>query len=78
MKQVYLSELEPCTKGRIQRVLAESSKKNRLYELGMLPGHSIECAFIAPSGSPMAFWIKDALIALRTRECGKIVVCIDE
>lgn len=74
MKQVFLSSLIPSKSGCVQKLLLEPQKCVRLHELGMLPGNTVECACIAPGGSPMAFWMKDALIALRAEECSKIVV----
>ena len=46
----------------------------RLRDLGLLPGTRIRCAFVAPSGSPMAFWIRGAVIALRRDDCRRITV----
>lgn len=46
----------------------------RLRDLGLIPGTKIQCAFIAPAGSPMAFWIRGAMIALRRDDCRRIAV----
>lgn len=50
-------------------------QRRRLRDIGLLPGSDICCGYLAPSGSPMAFWIKGALIALRKEDCRSIRVC---
>ena len=47
----------------------------RLRDLGLIPGTRIRCAFVAPSGSPMAFWIRGAVIALRRADAQNVTVC---
>lgn len=50
----------------------------RVFDMGFQPGTKVRCAFNAPSGTPMAFWVKDALIALRKNDCEKVqVVCCE-
>ncbi len=58
----------------IQGVDLPEGQRRRLRDLGLLPGANIRCGVIAPSGSPMAFWIKGALIALRVEDCRQIRV----
>ena len=48
--------------------------RRRLRDLGLLPGVQMQCAFVAPAGSPMAFWVKHAMIALRKDDCRRILV----
>lgn len=72
MNEVFLSELKQGDCVLVQSVDLYAGLRRRLQDLGMLPGSKIICAYIAPSGSPMAFWIKGALIALRCGDCRHI------
>lgn len=78
MKQVLLSKLIPSKSGCIQKLLLKPAKRIRFQELGMFPGNTVACVSVAPSGSPLVFWIKGAMIALRRKDCEKIVVEVDE
>lgn len=52
----------------------EESFRTRIGDLGMLPGSTVRCAHIAPSGSPMAFDVKGSIIALRKSTCDSIMI----
>jgi len=43
-------------------------ERRRLLDLGILPGTVIRAEFASPSGDPMAYRIRDALIALRDEQ----------
>ena len=72
MSETYLSELKTGDRFAVRSVALCEEQKRRLQDLGMLPGSQVVCGYIAPSGSPMAFWLKGALIALRKRDCERI------
>lgn len=72
MNEICLSDLKKGDCCTLQSVALYSGQRRRLQDLGMMPGCEIVCAYIAPSGSPMAFWVKGALIALRRTDCRKI------
>ncbi len=72
MTEVYLSELKAGDCVIVQSIDLYDSLSRRLQDLGFVPNGSIRCAYIAPSGSPIAFWVKGALIALRKDDCQKI------
>lgn len=74
MNEIALSCLRQGDRCIIQSLGLYSGQRRRLRDLGMLPGTVITCAHIAPSGTPMAFWIKGAMIALRTEDCRRIRV----
>ena len=62
----------------VHDICLNEAKTNRLWELGLIPGTHIRCEMLAPSGSPMAFWVNGALIALRRADCAGIgVVCCE-
>lgn len=72
MAEIYLSELKTGECMTVRSLELYTDFRQRLQELGLLNGSKIVCAYIAPSGSPMAFWVKGALIALRRSDCCKI------
>ena len=74
MQELQLSNLRPGEACQLKSIGQFGSLRRRLRDLGMQPGCQIQCAFWAPSGSPMAFWIKGAMIALRKSDCQKILV----
>jgi len=49
-------------------------ERRRLLDLGILPGTVIRAEFASPSGDPMAYRIRDALIALRDDQAKWILV----
>ncbi len=74
MDEHVLSCLKQGDRCVIQTLALYSGQRRRLRDLGLRPGVEVACAHIAPSGSPMAFWVKGALIALRTEDCRRIRV----
>ncbi len=67
-----LSELKQGETCVVQSVTLQAGLRQRLRDLGLCPGNDVVCAYIAPSGSPIAFWVKGALIALRREDCAQI------
>ena len=74
MKHDILSEIvvgETCI---IDVVRSEKAIARRLVDMGFLPGVPVKCVHMAPSGSPIAFWVKGTLVALRRSDCKNIAV----
>ena len=63
----HLSELEPGEEAIVSGIslACRGIERRRLLDLGILPGTIIRAEFTSPSGDPMAYRIRDALIALR-------------
>lgn len=72
MNKRSLADLQQGDRCTVEIVELPDGQRRRLRDLGLLPGAVIGCGYVAPSGSPMAFWIKGALIALRREDCQKI------
>lgn len=72
MRIVQLSELKQGESCVIKSVDLHGGLRQRLLDLGLFPGSLVACAYVAPSGSPIAFWIKGTLIALRYKDCLQI------
>lgn len=50
--------------------------RRRVQELGLIPGTKITCVRVAPSGSPAAYGIRGAVVALRRRDAMNIRVSL--
>lgn len=74
MNTVSLSSLRPGMVCRLHDLLVVGPMRRRLQDLGFLPGVKLQCAYLAPSGSPMAVVCKNTLIALRREACAQIQV----
>jgi ferrous iron transport protein A len=69
-----LSELQRGEKARIVRVNLNGLTRRRLFDLGFIPGTIVSVVFASPLGDPVAYLVRDTLIALRKDESDKIEV----
>lgn len=76
MKVIRLSELHTGGAARIVSISDQcnSNIKKRLFDLGIMPGALIKCAFSSPIGDPVAFLIHGTLISLREEDTTNISV----
>ena len=51
---------------------------NRLNDLGIYSGSALCRCYAAPSGSPIAFSVKQSLISLRRKDCDHIYVRLEK
>ncbi len=54
--------------------LCRGLERNRLLDLGMVPGSTISVDLISPSGSPIAYRIRGASIALRRQQADLVLI----
>lgn len=71
MKKLCLSELPAGQAARVCEMHVEGTLR-RLFDLGLIPGTVVFCRGKAPCGSPIAFYIRGAVIALRKRDAANI------
>lgn len=77
MKQLIpLSELNVGQCATIIKLLTFGSMRRRLQDLGVIKGTQIECVLKNPSGNPIAYFVRGAVIALRTEDAKNILVKI--
>lgn len=69
-----LSELKKGEKAMISKINLNGLTRRRLFDLGFIPGTIIQVVFESPLGDPVAYLVKDTLIALRREESEKIEV----
>lgn len=53
------------------------SLKQRLYDIGLVPGTKVKVVHQSPAGNPRAYLVRGAVIALRNCDAEKISVCDD-
>jgi DtxR family Mn-dependent transcriptional regulator len=79
---MYLDQLGVGEKGRVVRLMPRlrGAERRRLMDLGMLPGTTIEAEMSSPLGNPVAYRVRDSLIALRGDQARNIKIepIIDE
>ena len=67
-----LSNLPLGRKGRIMSLEAHGKDRRRMLDLGFVQGTTVEALHLSPSGDPIAYFIRGAVIALRDEDARKI------
>lgn len=70
---LFLSELPVGESGDVVALKAPGPARQRLLDLGLVPGTRVEALRSSPSGDPVAFKIRGAVIALR-REVSRAIL----
>lgn len=70
----YLSDMKPGQSATVKKVLSEGSIRRRLLDIGLIENTKVICLGKSPAGDPCAFLVRDAVIALRTKDCQNILV----
>ena len=60
--------------GIVQKLLSTGTQLRRMLDLGLVNGTQVEALQKSPSGDPTAYFIRGAVIALRSEDAGKILV----
>lgn len=69
-----LTKLPIGNSARVKEICITGSLRRRLQDIGLIEGTKIKCLFKNPSGSPIAFFIRGAVIALRKEETDRIIL----
>ena len=59
---------------KIMELYSVGSMRRRLLDLGFAQGSTVRCIHSAPSGDPIAYLVKGAIIALRKEDAKDILV----
>ena len=70
-----LDQLNVGDSGQVVRLDAHGSVRKRMLDLGIVDGTRIEAVQKSPSGDPVAYFIRGALIALWKENEKNILVC---
>lgn len=76
MKNTYLSlnTLPIGSKCKVLSLTTSGGERRRMLDLGIISGTTIEALQKSPSGDPIAYAIRGAVIALREEDAQKIIV----
>lgn len=71
---IPLSHLEQGSHGEVRELKTTGSMRRRLQEIGLIEGTHVDCIGHAPSGDPTAYYIRGAVIALRSQDAAGILI----
>ncbi|MEM1483900.1 FeoA family protein [Oscillospiraceae bacterium PP1C4] len=71
---ISLNRMREGSIGRVTALSATGNMRRRLQDIGLIEGTHVECLQKSPSGDPIAFYIRGAVIALRTADSKNILV----
>ncbi|HCA29202.1 MAG TPA: ferrous iron transport protein A [Ruminococcaceae bacterium] len=75
MNGIYsLSDLKNGQIAKVRKLLTTGSMRRRLQDIGLIEGTEVECVQKSPSGDPIAYLIRGAVIALRSEDSSKVLV----
>lgn len=69
-----LCDIRPGQRAVIKELKADNSIHRRFLDIGLVRGTKVECVGRSPAGSPSAFLIRGAVIAIRLEDCRNIIV----
>ncbi|HHX72480.1 MAG TPA: ferrous iron transport protein A [Clostridiales bacterium] len=76
MSTISLNKLPTGQKGRVLHLKSDDTSRRRLLDLGIVVGTEIESLYKSPSGNPVAYFIRGAVIALREDVSDGILVSV--
>jgi ferrous iron transport protein A len=71
-----LDELRPGQAGRVEAVAGEDALVQRLLEMGLFEGETVEVVGIAPLGDPLELRLRDYRLSLRRSEAARVRVAL--
>ena len=74
METISLSKLKMNTIGYIKEINCEESVKRRFLDLGLIPNTKIEPILASITGDPIAYEVRNIVLAIRTQDADNIVV----
>ncbi len=74
VKSISLNNLPIGQKAVVTKLISEGSTRRRMLDLGLISDTVVEALQKSPSGDPTAYFIRGAVIALRSEEASQIFV----
>jgi ferrous iron transport protein A len=74
MAECTLTELAPGESGRIRRIEAQGAVRQRLQEMGLIRGTSIQFVRAAPLGDPIEIRLRGYHLSLRRQEADAVIL----
>jgi ferrous iron transport protein A len=75
---VTLADLKQGQRAVVERVQAQGILGQRLLDLGLVPGTPVQAQFVGRGGSPVAYYVRGSLLALRRTTAAQVVVTKEE
>lgn len=69
-----LADLACGQQGTVLGFREDFSLRDRLLDLGLIPGTFVECTGKSPLGDPSAYLVRRTLIAIRKTDAEKIII----
>lgn len=69
-----LAQLPVGGTARVQTLLSTGSMRRRLQDIGLIEGTLVRCLQKSPTGDPIAYEIRGAVIALRSEDSSQVLV----
>lgn len=73
-KFITLCDMNEGEQATVQQLCLTGSIRRRLQDLGLIEGTTVVCCKKAPSGSPIAYWFRGTVIALRDADARLVQV----
>lgn len=70
---ISLKEMQPGQRAYVKKLLASGSIRRRLLDIGLVEGTEIKCVGKSPAGDPSAFYIRGAVIAIRSEDSINVI-----
>lgn len=75
---IKLCDLKVHKVARVNEILPECRIKERLFDVGLIPGTRVECIYKSPLGGMKAYRVRGAIIAIRDEDCISVSVYPEE
>ncbi len=69
-----LADMRPGESAVVRRLCCRGGMRRRLLDLGLAENTAVSCVAESPFGSPKAFLIRGAVIALRREDCAEVLI----
>jgi ferrous iron transport protein A len=69
-----LDQLRPGQRGRISAIQGDDALVQRLMEMGLIEGETIELLRVAPLGDPLEIRLGDYRLSLRRTEAARVLL----
>ena len=73
-KKLTLNDIAPGETATIKKLYATDSIRRRLLDIGLVENTKVKCVGQIPFGDPKAYFIRGAVIAIRSEDSKKIAV----
>lgn len=73
-KALSLNDLEIGKTGKVVLLKSYGNERRRMLDLGLVKDTKVEALYKSPTGDPKAYYIRGAVIALRSEDAKKIII----